>query len=607
MSTDRPPTAAEATTETPERPSGVQGRLRGTWQLFQPFLGVSPKRIGILAFCAVTAGVCEGAILALLVQVGVVLSGGIEHLDVPLPFVGTVSLRVPGILAVAFVLSVIRLGIQYVEAYLPAKMSSDVEVSLRTTAFNAFVDAEWDAQSKEREGQLPTVLNNEVTLAATAMQQVSLFISAFLSFLALIIMSVAINAVAAATIVVVCTVLFFALRPLSRLTRSLSGQRLEAFRMFSVFVTESVRMAEESQVFGAAPELKRRADDVTRKVEAPHFQTRFYAQLMPSLYRNIALILVIVGLSAVYAVGGNALSSVGAVVLILIRSLTYSQTCQAVLHRLHEVAPYMERVTQIVEDYQARERVTGDEVLGPIRSLSFSHVSYGYDPVRPVVIDLSFESCPGEVVGVVGRSGAGKSTFVQLLLRLRDPQQGQVLVNGRDAIDYDLPSWQSRFAYVPQESQVVEDTVANNIRFYRPDVSDEAVVAAAKRAHLHDDIVTMPLGYETPISQRADALSGGQRQRLSLARALVRDPQVLVLDEPTSALDVKSEALVLETLRELRGHVTLFIVAHRMSTLELCDRIMVLSEGRLKSFGAPDEVKATDSFYREALTLSGLS
>jgi ABC-type multidrug transport system fused ATPase/permease subunit len=582
--------------------SGVRARIERSWRVFKPFLGLSPRRIGILAFCAVAAGACEAAILSLLVYIGVVLSGGVEHVDV-----GPISLRVPSMLLLAFVLAVVRLGLQWIEAYLPARMSSDVEVSLRNQAFGAFVDAEWDAQSKEREGQLPTVLNNEVTLAATAMQQVSLFLSAFLSFLALIVMALIINAVAAATIVVVCTVLFFALRPLSRLTRALSGQRLESFRKFSVFVTESVRLAEEMQVFGASPELKRRAAVVTEEVERPHFQTRFYAQLMPSLYRNVALILVIVGLSAVYAVGGNALSSVGAVVLILIRSLTYSQSCQAVLHRLHEVAPYMERVTQIVEDYEARRRVTGERPLEPIRMLRFQDVTYGYDPARPVVRDLTFEATPGEVIGIVGRSGAGKSTFVQLLLRLRDPQAGHVLVNGHDALDYDLRTWQARFAYVPQESQVVEDTVAENIRFFRPDVTDEVVIEAAKRAHLHDEIMAMPQGYDTPISQRADALSGGQRQRLSLARALVRDPDVLVLDEPTSALDVKSETSVMQTLEELRGRVTLFIVAHRMSTLEICDRIMVLSDGRLQSFGAPAELKASDAYYREALALSGLS
>jgi ATP-binding cassette, subfamily B, bacterial len=572
-----------------------------------PFIALSPKRIAALSFCSVLAAACEAGILTLLVQVGIALSSGDATVDKELPFTGhTIELTAGEMLGIGFGLAVIRLLLQLVEAYLPAKMSSQVEVTMRTSAYDAFVDADWETQSKEREGQLPTVLSNEVTLAATAMQQVSLAISAFLSFTALLLVSLAVSPAATGTIAVSCLILFFLLRPLGRLTRSLAGERLEAFRSFSTFVNESVRLAEEMQVFGSGTELKQRAAEVTATVEKPNFSTRFYSQLVPSLYRNVALILVIVGLSVVHGLGGNALSSLGATVLILIRALIYGQSFQAVYNRLSEVAPYMQRVNETIAHYRERRRATGDERLDTIESINFTDVSFGYVTERPVVRDLTLDMRPGEVIGVVGRSGAGKSTFVQLLLRLRDPDTGRFLVNGRDALAYDLDSWKAAFAYVPQETQVVEDTVAENIRFFRPDVTREDIERASKRAHLHEDVLAMPQGYDTTISQRADALSGGQRQRLCLARALLRDPQVIVLDEPTSALDGKSEALVTQTLHELHGDVTLVIVAHRMSTLEICDRIMVISDGQLQAFGAPSELRATDAFYQEALTLSGL-
>jgi ABC-type multidrug transport system fused ATPase/permease subunit len=596
-----------APTSGARRRAGVRKRLRRTWSMAGPFIALSPKPIALLALCSVLAAACEAGILTLLVQVGIALSSGDQTVDKELPFTGhTIELTPGEMLGIGFGLAVIRLLLQLVEAYLPARMSSQVEVTMRTAAYDAFVDADWETQSKEREGQLPTVLSNEVTLAATAMQQVSLAISAFLSFTALLLVSLAVSPAATGTIAVSCLILFFLLRPLGRLTRALSGERLEAFRSFSTFVNESVRLAEEMQVFGSGKELKERAAEVTATVEKPNFSTRFYSQLVPSLYRNVALILVIVGLSVVHGLGGNALSSLGATVLILIRALIYGQSFQAVYNRLSEVAPYMQRVNDTIAHYRERRRATGDEVLGRIESIHFDDVSFGYVSERPVVRELTLDIEPGEVIGVVGRSGAGKSTFVQLLLRLRDPDGGRYLVNGRDALDYDLDSWKAGFAYVPQETQVVEDTVAENIRFYRPDVTREDIERAAQRAHLHDDVLAMPEGYDTKISQRAEALSGGQRQRLCLARALVRGPQVLVLDEPTSALDAKSEALVTKTLQELHGDVTLVIVAHRMSTLEICDRIMVISDGRLQSFGAPSELRATDAFYQEALTLSGL-
>ena len=164
----------------------------------------------------------------------------------------------------------------------------------------------------------------------------------------------------------------------------------------------------------------------------------------------------------------------------------------------------------------------------------------------------------------------------------------------------------TRFVYVPQDSRLLHATVRDNIRFYRDEVSDEAVVDAAKRAQIHHDIIAMADGYDTVVGERVSAVSGGQRQRLCLARALATDPEVLVLDEPTSALDVQSEALVQASLEQLRGRVTLFVIAHRLSTLNICDRIMVFEEGRLAAFASAAELLETEGFYQHAAQLSEL-
>jgi ABC-type multidrug transport system fused ATPase/permease subunit len=159
-------------------------------------------------------------------------------------------------------------------------------------------------------------------------------------------------------------------------------------------------------------------------------------------------------------------------------------------------------------------------------------------------------------------------------------------------------------AYVPQTSQLVYGTVADNIRFYREGLSDEAVEAAARRAHIHDDVVSWPEGYQTVVGQRASAVSGGQRQRLCLARALVADPDVLILDEPTSALDVKSEQLVQDSLEELKAELVLVLVAHRLSTLSVCDRVMVVVGGRVQALETPEVLMEGNDFYREVTEIT---
>lgn len=218
---------------------------------------------------------------------------------------------------------------------------------------------------------------------------------------------------------------------------------------------------------------------------------------------------------------------------------------------------------------------------------------------------MTFTITRGESVGIAGPSGAGKSTVVQLLLRLREPTQGQVEVNGIDVRRFRRDQWRERVAYVPQTPQLVWGTVEDNIRFFRPWVTREDIEAAARQANIHDEILGWPKGYDTVVGQRASAVSGGQRQRLCLARALAGEPSVLILDEATSALDVKSEALVNDSLRKLQGRVTVFLVSHRPSALSMCDRVIVLVGGRVQAIDAPTALATTSTFYQEVTNLAG--
>jgi ABC-type multidrug transport system fused ATPase/permease subunit len=181
-----------------------------------------------------------------------------------------------------------------------------------------------------------------------------------------------------------------------------------------------------------------------------------------------------------------------------------------------------------------------------------------------------------------------------------------VLVNGRDAAEFSLESWARLVAFVPQEPRLLKASVTENIRFFRDWVTDEDVLRAAKQAHIHDEVLSWPNGYDTIVSDRVEAVSGGQRQRLCIARALAGRPDFLVLDEPTSGLDGRSESLIQESLSDLKGDVTMVIVAHRLSTLTLCDRIMVLRDGRLEAFDTAESLERSNAFFREAVRLAKL-
>jgi ABC-type multidrug transport system fused ATPase/permease subunit len=275
----------------------------------------------------------------------------------------------------------------------------------------------------------------------------------------------------------------------------------------------------------------------------------------------------------------------------------YGQQVQTGYQGMLTALPFLDRLFDAQRHYEQSAVSPGSLGLRTTQSLAFDRVHFAYNPGQPVLSDITFDVAAGEAVGIIGPSGAGKSTLVQILLGLRSPDSGQYLVNGTPAAQFIRADWHKQFAYVPQQPRLLHASVTDNIRFFRA-LDDSAVERAARLAGIHDDVMSWPNGYETIIGPRADAISGGQQQRICLARALAATPTVLILDEPTSALDPHTESLIQQSLVALRKNLTLFVVAHRMSTLDICDRLMIIIDGRLQAIGPVAELRTRSAYYR---------
>jgi ATP-binding cassette, subfamily B, bacterial HlyB/CyaB len=241
----------------------------------------------------------------------------------------------------------------------------------------------------------------------------------------------------------------------------------------------------------------------------------------------------------------------------------------------------------------------GRAALPGIRgNIAFDHVTFRYRVDGPEVLhDISFGVTPGQVVGVVGASGSGKSTLAKLMQRLYVPESGRVLVDGVDLAMVD-PAWLRRqIGVVLQENVLFNRTVRENIALADPAVPMERVIAAAELAGAHEFILEMPEAYDTVIGERGSSLSGGQRQRIAIARALVMDPRILIFDEATSALDYESERVIQQNMRQIASGRTVIIIAHRLSTVRLSDRIITIERGRLVEDGTHDELVRTGGRY----------
>ncbi len=248
------------------------------------------------------------------------------------------------------------------------------------------------------------------------------------------------------------------------------------------------------------------------------------------------------------------------------------QTYVASIKRAFEL---LDEVPDVAERPHARplKRATG--------AIEFCGVGFAYDRENLVLDGISFAIAAGTRLGIAGRTGAGKSTLMSLLMRFYDPSQGQILLDGVDLRDYKLAELRNQFAIVMQDPVLFSTSIAENIAYGRPGASFQDIMTAAKVANAHDFIVTLPDGYDTLVGERGLRLSGGERQRIALARAFLKDAPILILDEPTSAIDVATEALIMEAMQRVMAGRTTLMIAHRLSTLEVCDARLVIEHGCL--------------------------
>jgi ATP-binding cassette subfamily B protein/subfamily B ATP-binding cassette protein MsbA len=310
------------------------------------------------------------------------------------------------------------------------------------------------------------------------------------------------------------------------------------------------------------------------------------------------------GTAAVMYVGGTlalegALTAGTVIVFISYLSALYTpiDTLSHTAQTIQNAAAETDRVMEILEIEPAVRNLSGASARAVAGTIRYEQVQFGYEAGRPVLHDISLEVDPGEVLAIVGPTGAGKTTLASLLVRFFDPWQGRITIGGADIRDFTLQSLRSQIALVLQDPYTFPASIAENISLGRPDAGHEEILAAARAANAHEFIERLPDGYDTIVGERGATLSGGEKQRLSIARAFLKDAPVLILDEPTSALDANTEALLLGALERLMvGRITL-VIAHRLSTIRSADTILALDHGRVVERGSHQRLIASDGLY----------
>ncbi|MGI9600286.1 MAG: ABC transporter ATP-binding protein [Acidimicrobiales bacterium] len=565
------------------------------------YFGRYRRRLVVIPVASFLAGLADALAIVMLAQVALALA----EPNAEFPELGGFGLALSfsngTALAVVAGLTFSRFALQMVAAWAAAGIVADVSIRARQSAFEVFLDASWGQQTQFREGELQQLLGEPVTRVSEMTTHVTKLLTSSLNLAALLISALLVDARASIVIAVIGVVLFFVFRPVVAFGREMSARERDAIRRYSTEVSQIESMALEVQTFDVGNPVKKRGRRLLQDLRAPLFRRYLVQPMLPYTYQAVVILVAAGGIALLLRFEPADLAAMGAIALLVVKSLGHGQSLQSAWQRLHFALPFADQLQRAHDMHDALPADTGSVAIGSIDHIEARGLTMRYDGERPALDTVDFAVHRGESIGVVGPSGSGKTTLMHLLMRLRQPTSGSLLVNGVDLSMVALDAWYRKVALVPQECHLFQGTIAENIKFHRQGFTDDQIEAAARDAGIHHDVVALPDGYATQLGPRGSGLSGGQRQRVAIARALVGEPELLVMDEPTSALDSHAEAAIGETLQRLAGSITTIVVAHRLSTVAHCDRVMVFDNGRLTGFAPASDLATNNQTYR-ALT-----
>ncbi len=559
-------------------------------------------RMATVAALSLVGALSEALFLVILTGVAMAMVQGATSVG---PVMGR-SLPVTAALVLSAVLLLVRLTLNLAAVRVSASLAAAITASQRRRLAHAYLKSSWQVQQGEPAGRLQELLTTFVSRVSNAVATLTSAVASLLSLLAFLATGLVVNALSTLAVLLALALVGGVLNPLRRWIRRRAGESARANLDFANAVSELGSLGLEMQTFGVVDRFADRIDHLTLRTTAAQRRVAVGTGSMPVIYISLAYAAVLAAISVLALIGYSNLAALGAIVLLMLRSLSYGQQLASASASLASSLPFLDRVGQTVERYEDSPAERGGTVPSAVAPLEARDLGYAYVPDRPALRDVSFTIELGEVIGVIGPSGAGKSTLAQLLLGLRSPSSGTLSVGGTDVRELDRAWWSRHVGFVAQDALLFTGTVADNIRFFRDGISDATLREAARQANILDDVERLPQGFETHLGERGSQLSGGQRQRLSIARALAGGPELLVLDEPTSALDARSEALIRDAIARLKGTATVVIIAHRLSTLDMCDRIMVIEDGTMTGFDTPVLLHEDSSFYQGAMAAAGI-
>jgi ATP-binding cassette, subfamily B, bacterial MsbA len=572
--------------------------VRRLLSLVRPY----PWLLPVLVALGIAASLAEAVGIGLLIPLlGALLQPGepeslsaLERTARALVADETGAVRYPFLAGLILLLILLKTMILTAYAYVASSMTGRIAMDMRVSLWDRIANAEMAWFSRSDQGQLLNIIENQTYRSTEALSMLTMVIVSICTVLVFGAFLFVLSVPLALVVLGGGVPIFLLVRRLTKLANHYGYELGRAHAGLAGRVMELLAAMKTIRVFNQQASETRRFTATADRLRKVFLRAEVLARSVPPLLELIYLP-VFFAVIAFAHFRGVSVPVTLAFLLLLYRMQAPVKLLDSARVALAEYTPALEDVDRLLSTApDERRRIGGRRSAGLQHRLVIDDVHFTYPGTNtPALRGVSVELARGELIALVGPSGSGKSTLVNLLFGLYVPDSGRILIDGEPLDEMDVYSWREHIAFAGQDSELVSGSVRHNLTFGVPAASSDAVEAVSRSVHAHDFVTAMPLGYDADVGTRGTFLSGGQRQRIALARALLRKPDLLVLDEATNAVDTATEMAIQSAISELAGDTTILIIAHRTSTLEKVDRVLVMDEGRIVEDVQPSRMSST--------------
>lgn len=574
--------------------------------LFRQAFGQYKRQIAGMAALSFLSGILEGIGINAVIPIFSLVAGG-DSGDVISRTIKSffsyvhLSYTVKSLLIFMVLLFIFKAVALFITQYLSVRIKADYEKNTRAKLLRSTLAANWPYLSVQKVGHLDQILTTHINSSSALLFYIGGAILIAANLTVYILIAFNISFIIALLALVLGGIIFIFARPLFAKNRVISGEFVQKYKLLAHYVNENIIGIKTVKSMFVENPVFQKGLGYFDSMRSLNIKIAMLENFTNAVLQPVGLFFIIGVFAFFYKTNAFNFASFAVIVYAINRVFVNIQLSQTQAHKIITQIPHLMSVLDYEKEIvRHREEDTGTKKFNFSRVLELQNISFAYGNDRRVLSGISFSVKKGEMIGLVGPSGAGKTTFVDILLRLLKPEEGHVLLDGEDITGVSLSEWRTKVGYVSQDIFLMNDTVENNIKFYDSDMKIEDIKEAARVAGIHDFIETLPQKYQTIVGERGVRLSGGQRQRVVLARVIARKPDVLILDEATSALDNESEAMIQKSIEKLKGKITVIAIAHRLSTVMASDRLIVLENGKIVETGSPSELlnKKDSHFFK---------